>query len=348
MRKTKDINMTEVLKVRHFVMNIVYRNGGRSVMIPSSRALSTDFGIARSTVQLSLQQMIREGYLIGRPGIGTFTNPQISFLSPDNKPAALVGLKVETGDHFYFGHTQWRMITALGMAITDNNYNLRHLNGVAATAENIVDEIRGAGLDGLILADVRDADCVRAAARETPTVNFGHALAVDGVNGVTYDYGEALERLFDELRREKRSNILILIDDCVMDQVRKAFFDEPEKLPLPGLRVTRLGSRDHAFYDNIRHELSHDTPDAIVLYGASAGALMGQLKELDIDPARRCRLVSIEEIPRRVDFRGWYLEAPRLEAAEKAGEVMDRMLKDKDPSVEHHVFKAKLKSTLEA
>jgi GntR family transcriptional regulator/MocR family aminotransferase len=43
-----------------------------SSRLPSSRALATDLGISRSTVRLALSRLHAEGYLLSKPGSGTF------------------------------------------------------------------------------------------------------------------------------------------------------------------------------------------------------------------------------------------------------------------------------------
>src|SRR5260370_18467252 len=43
-----------------------------SSRLPSSRTLATDRGISRSTVRLALSKLHAEGYLLSRPGSGTF------------------------------------------------------------------------------------------------------------------------------------------------------------------------------------------------------------------------------------------------------------------------------------
>ncbi len=52
--------------------------------LPSTRALTTDLGISRATVQLAFEQLIAEGYLEGRSGSGTYVSaalPTEGFLS---------------------------------------------------------------------------------------------------------------------------------------------------------------------------------------------------------------------------------------------------------------------------
>ena len=63
------------LKIRFEIVNRLYQTPGRSVKIPSARELAARFHLSPSTVTLELQKLVREGYLIGKRGSGTYTNP---------------------------------------------------------------------------------------------------------------------------------------------------------------------------------------------------------------------------------------------------------------------------------
>src|ERR1043166_2076264 len=56
-----------------------------SSRLPSTRALATDQGISRSTVRLALSKLHAEGYLLSKPGSGTFVANLLpeSFLTAD-------------------------------------------------------------------------------------------------------------------------------------------------------------------------------------------------------------------------------------------------------------------------
>ena len=72
-KEGKKTPQKEGLKIRHYIMNLIYRHPKESVMIPSSKELAKMFGVARSTVTLELKALVAEHYLEGKRGIGTFT-----------------------------------------------------------------------------------------------------------------------------------------------------------------------------------------------------------------------------------------------------------------------------------
>ena len=57
--------------------------------LPSTRSLAADLGVSRTTALLALEQLRAEGYLIARPGSGTFIAPRLPAppAMPVNAPA---------------------------------------------------------------------------------------------------------------------------------------------------------------------------------------------------------------------------------------------------------------------
>ena len=62
--------------VRRYVMDLIYQHGGEAVLLPSNKDLAAELGIARSTAQLELKLLLKEGFVTTRPGVGTFTVPR--------------------------------------------------------------------------------------------------------------------------------------------------------------------------------------------------------------------------------------------------------------------------------
>src|SRR5215831_2879763 len=51
------------------------------VRLPSTRALATDLGVSRRTVLLAYEQLLAEGYVVGRVGSGTRVAPGLTLSS---------------------------------------------------------------------------------------------------------------------------------------------------------------------------------------------------------------------------------------------------------------------------
>ena len=70
---SKDSNTPLFIKVytlfREMILSKRLRSGDR---LPSTRSLATQLGISRTIVTQSFEQLILEGYLIAKPGSGTY------------------------------------------------------------------------------------------------------------------------------------------------------------------------------------------------------------------------------------------------------------------------------------
>ena len=75
MKKVYQNGISENVRLRHYVMSLLYQGGSESVRLPTATQLAEEFGIARSTVLLALKQLREDGYVVGKRGSGVFTNP---------------------------------------------------------------------------------------------------------------------------------------------------------------------------------------------------------------------------------------------------------------------------------
>ena len=70
-----DIGTSEYMRIRRYVMNLILRADGEAAQIPTIQELSAKFGVSRPTVSKAMKMLTDDGYIIGRPGVGAFTNP---------------------------------------------------------------------------------------------------------------------------------------------------------------------------------------------------------------------------------------------------------------------------------
>ena len=79
----------------HSLQEQIYRSIRQSIVdglvgpeqrLPSTRDLAVDLGVSRTTTLLALEQLRAEGYIVARPGSGTYIAPQL----PDRRPAPMV------------------------------------------------------------------------------------------------------------------------------------------------------------------------------------------------------------------------------------------------------------------
>ena len=90
--------LRESVKIRHYIMNLIYRHTNENMLIPGSNELAAMLGVGRATVTRVLKNLVETGYLEGRRGIGTFTKIQ-NFIPVHGEMPPLVGLLAGDGKY---------------------------------------------------------------------------------------------------------------------------------------------------------------------------------------------------------------------------------------------------------
>ena len=90
-----DSAIAEYMRIRRYVLTLTQKADGKSVPLPSILELSELFQVSRPTVSRAMKALTDEGYVIGRRGIGSFTNPAKRFRPLGNQP--MIGLLVGDG-----------------------------------------------------------------------------------------------------------------------------------------------------------------------------------------------------------------------------------------------------------
>ncbi|MBQ2334734.1 MAG: GntR family transcriptional regulator, partial [Victivallales bacterium] len=91
--------MRKTLQIRHYLIGEIYRAGTSSVKLPSVRELARKFSVAQCTVSAVTAELIRDGWLRSRRGLGIFTNPE---KIADDAEAGLIGVLNGDGCLYYF------------------------------------------------------------------------------------------------------------------------------------------------------------------------------------------------------------------------------------------------------
>ena len=141
--------MTECMKIRYYVMSLLYKNPGVSIKLASIRDLAAQFGVANSTVALVLNQLKKEKFLISRHGIGIFTVPDSASTWKHTKP--VIGLIYGSGKHFFHGYDSWRILSKVGENLCKDGYSVRYVYLAGNTDEAILNELLNSYLAGLVL-----------------------------------------------------------------------------------------------------------------------------------------------------------------------------------------------------
>lgn len=309
--------VTQQMRIRYFVMNLIYRSVGKSVRVPSTRELSKRFGIARSTVQMAFEKLLHDGYIISRPGAATMTNPLSSFMLQPQTKNPLIGVKLYNGDSFYYGCKLWRSLSSMAEELTERSFNIRVLGNSSTSPEAIAREIAECYLDGMILIN-SEQEYVNAVRRSLPCVLVTETEPDGSDATIHLSVNRALRQLSDRLLREQRTQCLDIVNHFDIDKVTPCNDYLRSLNPHLTFRQTAL--------DGLQDELQRHPPQVIFHFEQYAELLQKMVEQTKRDILLVCRT----EPARRMYYRGLYIQYPQTEVAAAAVDMLESLLAGKE------------------
>jgi len=319
-------NISNTLKLRHYIIDIIYHNNHESVKIPSIRQLATDFNLAKSTVQLIQEQLVQEGYLYSKKGIGTFTNPSMGFVTPHGTPPPLIGIIWGDGKLYFHDHYISRSLGAIASAITKDGWNCRHITFTSTSQDAIIDEITSVALDGLIWSHpaIKYTKTLEQLTAKIPTVVLSGNDEYKHLNRVSVDFESAGYELGKKLAEENRKTMLTATAGFGLNKslngLRKALLEVDGK-------ETILNEIPAVFYKELEDYLTgNPPPDIMVINGRHTEFTMNMLKRHNIDPVNQCRVIALQHIISPENFTGYFLDEPFEQQGRIVADIMENLL----------------------
>lgn len=294
--------------LRHYIVSLRYRHPGEAFPIPSSRELAEMFGIARSTVTLELKAMTEDGIIIGKRGIGTFTNPMLEYIFPQGQKALpLIGLLCGDGRIFYHDSYSWNLISQIGQELTLRQCNVNYITGSfkRSSAEEIVTNFKRLGLNAVIwsLPPPQIGEIAKRLKASGIALLTGEKQ-VPGFSGTGYDIAQYSRRLAEHLLKEKRHSLAILSShdstkelECAISDVYR---EAGEKLELQ--RYFRFPQKPN-MEDFIRNLHEGKIPDAVYAHSFCSVQVYQALAANGIS-LEQCRLIVTRHYWPGEGFRG--------------------------------------------
>ena len=320
MRKQSPQTISEVQKIWHRVMSILYRSGGCSVKIPSSNELAREFGVARSTVRIALEKLTEEGFLVTRRGSGTFTNPRQRLNADWSAP--LIGLMVLDCNLFFYSPELQGELECFFGEFRNTGWNIRLVTGQMDTPEAAREILTHSYLDGVISFGCKEF-VVRAADEMMPTVSMGYR--VSGVTNVHPDYSRVIRELFARTGRSRD----IFVWSSFPDESRNDFLSTLRREP--GVEI--IGSPheadivDGGSYAAVRKLFSKRCPDWIAIHPMH----LPELRRIVIDlygeeRARRLLWIFLTLPNPDSEWPGFTIRADRRAEVRAAIDILRRKL----------------------
>ncbi|MFA6103370.1 MAG: GntR family transcriptional regulator [Victivallaceae bacterium] len=220
--------------IRQYAYDLSYSNSGKEVKLLSERELCKIYNVSRPTVRKALNELVAEGYLVIRKGLGTFTNPKMFSRHEIPGSNLSIGIIVGSGKQVTYEDYFWPIISAAGKVITDDFGSVRILQMVHDD-EQAAREIQLLNLDGIVWVHPfpeRTKLIHLLQDSGLPVVCIGHQPDDNSVNNIMNDYFHIGYVVAEYLLARGHRNILFIKNDDIwtsqlrLDGFKRAFADK--------------------------------------------------------------------------------------------------------------------------
>ncbi len=216
------------MKIRRYVMNLTQKANGEMIQLPTILELSEKFNVSRPTVSKALKTLTDEGYVLGKPGIGSFTNPAIHKVSAQLKNLPVVGILMGDGMLVHYEQFLGSSLGNLLIEITSMPAIVHLVSLSSGSPENFIRDIENENLDALISHGAKEEKLpllLEMEKKGLKIVRTDHPELKN--NDVSFDYEKLGYECAKLLIREGRKNPVFLMNrppwNAPLEGIRKSY-----------------------------------------------------------------------------------------------------------------------------
>ena len=207
-----DTAVSEYMKIRRYVVNLIYKARGKSIQVPTILELAKQFGVSHATVSKAMKELTTEGFIIGRRGIGSFTNPRLS-AAGGIRELPVIGILMEDGMGVHFDKYLAPILGQMLQQLVCLPATVHLLTLGSLDPEVMHREIVNEQLDGLLwnCPEERGVEVARRLRRDgLPVVLLGKKA--EGFSSAMFDFEGWGMECGKQLLKEGRRNVVFLPD----------------------------------------------------------------------------------------------------------------------------------------
>jgi len=322
------------MKIRRYVLNLLLRSNGAMVQLPTSKTLAKQFDCSRPTVSKAMKTLIEDGYVIGKPGIGSFTNPALGSINTNEQP--IIGIIFGDGMLVHYEAFFGAILAQVLEQFTRVPAVIHIINLTSNSPEQMIKEIQAEKLDGILWESPTDlAITVIKELREKgiPAVTM-HNRPYQDIDCVYFDLDRLGREIGQKLLARNRSRIVLMADRNPWNTYRGTLLETYEKA---GIKLNeKLFISDYRDgLTRLREIIELGVPvDAVVNPLFPAGRIAEIFSTLNIDTRKDCTLVNnsiymSQPIPGSLRY-----DLPFGAYAKAALETMSKLLRNKESEPE--------------
>ncbi|MBR0459329.1 MAG: GntR family transcriptional regulator [Victivallales bacterium] len=258
LKQQENVPGQNIRNIRMFIMGMLYKYGFQSVRVPSSNELARMFSVTRRTARMALEGLIAEGYLIGKNGVGTYTNPNHGFFLRGQERPPLIGVCMNDGSFFYYDFNGGTLMANMMKTLVSRDCNVYPVMHTPATPEALERELNFARLDGLLLFDPSKSSMEVAKSLKLPCVTMRSGCKE--LDSVRLDYAPAWQDLFREAADRHRKIVYFRGHNSYLSEPYVAF-DKMAKQYHKTVKVSVVISNLNDSVEKINEYLQENTLD---------------------------------------------------------------------------------------
>ncbi len=335
----KKASSAEYMKIRRFVLNRIHRANGKMIQLPTAQELAKQFGCSRPTVCKAMKMLTEDGYVIGKPGLGSFTNPQKVGIGKGSNMDGLPIIGIVFGDgmlvHYdiFFGEVLSQVLAQ----VIRMPAILHIINLTSGDPGKVAEEILAEDLDALLwetAAGISGETIPLLRKAGLPVIVMG-SVPFPESDGVFFDMDTLGREIAELLIREKRRHIVYLADRDPWNKSRHMLLKTYAEAGIPLNEKLFLGGCEEGLV-RLREFLELGVPvDAVVNPLFFTKKVLEIFDEVGANRETACTLVNNgiyqEDIPVP---GGITYQLPVREYTESAIDLLKRLLKDKNHPLE--------------
>lgn len=285
------------MRIRQYVIDLIREHSESAVPIMSERELCEKFAVTRPTARRALKELIDEGYLLPKPGLGTFINPARDY----NPMAALrksftVMVVFGSGRHTDLDGFCMDVLARVCDRLKHLPVRLRMANLNQADRSMALEELRSYNPDGVLWVrpDAASATLISTMREDVPIYVVGN-VADGGKFHVTMDYhrcGRLAAAWFLDRGRKNMLFVGNVAESPIIAAVHAGWRDEfaGRGVSFPDTATFQVKP---GFADRLKHVMAGKTVDGIFTFGHVFAAVDAVLVELGVAP-EECPVLADE------------------------------------------------------
>lgn len=325
----KESSVAEYMRIRRYMLRFVKKAGSLSLQVPTILELTRKFNVSRPTVNKAMKALTEDGYIIGRRGIGGFTNPaKLSYqkVMPEYKTVAiLLGDGMFTQYYPYFS----AILGELFLIFSKKKYGINLINLSTHNTDRIMDEISLENPDLIlwISPDKVVADAIMGLREQGTKLITAGDFQQNSAYNIFMDYEGMGYAVGKALIAENRKRVLYMFANDrwakPWDGMKKAYSES-------GISLNEefLVSRPDIGWDELRKIV--ETKDISAVFNAvcQSEEFLPFYNSLSQKKRKNCRFIVPSPYESYSNFTGWCFITPVHEYAKAIGRIVDAVMND--------------------